>query len=749
MDENSQDYRELTLEDIIRMFRKRWKIFLLVVITVVVITGVYLFFATPIYEASVTMKVEGSSKASLNTIFMDSVSGGYSSQDISTEVELIKSRSNLEKVVEELDLIERMIEQQRIDEMLHQGKTMEDIRLSLVRSLNSIITVSPVKDTTIVRISVQQKNPVLAKDIANKLAIVYNNKLAELAKRDVSLRKGFIEDQVPNLEEDLKEATNELREYKEETGIYVLQEQARWILEMLSQYDEQFNSLQVQLEETIAEKESYEKLLDEFDSPEAERIKQKWVKTSETLSRNPILSQLKSKLVDLKVELASLRQQYSETDPKVVAKKTEITETEKLIREQTEEFILTAENQTLNPVYQEILTGIISSESKVHVFEARIDAVNELRKEYEGQLSTLPKIEQRLLELERKITVKENLYTLLLEKLEEAKIEEAAVIGNAAVVDSAITPNSPVKPNKKLSLAIGGVLGIFLGMLIIFLMEYLDKTLKTEEEIERYGRKNIIGRVPLISEEETENELFVKNKPVSPQSEALKLTASNIEFMMQDDKVLGITSVTPLEGKTFISVNLAYAFASKGNNVLLLDFDMRRPRIEKILGLETKKEYKEMPGIADILTEDISLDKAVRHYDQNIDVVTHGNIPPNPTILLSSKKLDEVLGKFKELYDVIIVDTPPALVTSDVSLMGNRLDGIAMVVRPGFAPRDGLQISVKNLSNAGVKVYGFIVNGVEKHTSNYYYYYYYYDNKGKKKHRKKSKNILDYFRRNK
>jgi capsular exopolysaccharide synthesis family protein len=339
---------------------------------------------------------------------------------------------------------------------------------------------------------------------------------------------------------------------------------------------------------------------------------------------------------------------------------------------------------------------------------------------------------------------------LLLEKLEEAKIEEAAVVGNAAVVDSAIIPQLPVKPNKKLSLAIGGVLGIFLGMLTVFLMEYLDKTLKTEEEIERYGRHNIIGRVPLIPEDEIGDELFVKRKPVSPQSEAIKLTSSNIEFIMHKEKVIGITSVTPTEGKTFISVNLAYAFASKGKKVLLLDFDMRRPRIEKLLGLKNEKKYGENLGVADILTGDISLDEVVINYDDNIDVITHGNIPPNPTILLSSKKMDEVLGNIKELYDVVIVDTPPALVTSDVSLMGSILDGVVIVVKPGHAPRDGLQISVQNLANAGVNIYGFIVNGIEKHTSNYYYYYYYYyDEKGKKKHRKKSKNILDYFRGNK
>jgi capsular exopolysaccharide synthesis family protein len=748
MEENSQDYRELTLEDILRMFRKRWKIFLIVVIAVVVITGVYLLFATPIYEASVTMKVEGSSQASINSIFMESVSGGYSSQNISTEIELIKSRSNLEKVVDQLDLIDKMIEQETLDDLLRKGKTMEDIRSSLVRTLRNIITVSPVKDTAIVRISVQYEDAVLAKNIANILAKVYNDKLAELARRDIAMRKSFIESQIPTLEKELNEATESLREYKEETGIYVLQEQARWVLQMLTKYDEQYNTLQVQLEETLAEKESYEKLLDEFDSSEAEEVKQKWIKTSETLSRNPILSQLKSKLVDLRIELASLRQQYSESDPKVVAKKTEITETENLIKEQTQDFILTGESQTLNPVYRDILTNIISSESKVYVLEAQKEAVNKLRKDYEDQLSTLPRIEQRLLELERKVTIKENLYTLFLEKLEEAKIEEAAVVGNAAVVDSAIVPNSPVKPNKKLSLAIGGVLGIFLGMLAVFLTEYLDKTLKTEEEIERYSGEKIIGRVPLIPEEELSDELVVKNNPISPQAEAIKLATSNIDFMLQDNKILGITSVTPGEGKTFISANIAYAFALKGSKTLLIDFDMRRPRVEKMLKLKSINGYGELKGLADLLTDDIALDEAIIHYDENIDVIPHGNIPPNPTILLSSLKLDEQLKMIKERYDKIIVDTPPALITSDVSQLAHKLDGIAIVVRPGMALRDGLKISTQNLKNIGVNIFGILINGAEKHSSSYYYYYY-YDEKGKKKHRKKSKNILDYFKGNK
>jgi len=543
------DYRELTLEDIFRMFKKRMVLFVSVVLAVVVVTGIYLIFATPIYEASVTIKVDPTSQSSVGDLFSSSLTGS-SGSNISTEVELIKSRTNIEEIIDVLGLVDRIYSEETKSRLLSEGYSDRDLVTSLTKSISSMITVSPVKDTRIVRVSVQNKDPILARDIANTLADVYNTKLAELSKRDLTRKREFIEAQIPILESDLNEATDKIKQFKEETGIYVLDKHADQLFRMLSGYDNQYNELMISAEEKKAEIETYQSMLDDFDSNDSKSIKALWVQTSESFSVNPVLTSLRQNLATLQVELASLEEQYPKTDPRVRSKITEISKTESLIAEQIQnEFIVSGQGMTLNPAYQQIITGVISSEAGFQILQASIQAVGLLRDQYQSELRNLPAKEQQLLDLERQIAVKESLYTLLLERLEEAKISEAAVVGNAAIVDPATVPQSPVKPNKKLSLAIGGVLGIFLGMLMVFLAEYLDKTLKTEEEIERFSRQPIIGRIPNI--EGTREEMYVVKNPTAPFSESIKLAASNLSFTMGEGKTVAVTSVLPIEGKSF------------------------------------------------------------------------------------------------------------------------------------------------------------------------------------------------------
>jgi len=733
-DLEGSDYRELTLEDIFRMFKKRMVLFIAIVLAVVVVTGIYLIFSTPIYEASVTIKVDPTSQSSVGDLFSTSLTGGSVSRDISTEVELIKSRTNIEEIIQELDLVNRIYSGEAKERLLAEGYSERDIAQSLTRSISGMITVSPVKDTRIVKVSVQNKDRALARDIANTLATVYNRKLAELSKRDLTRKREFIEAQIPLLERDLREATDRLKEFKEETGIYVLDKHADWLFQMLSSYDKQYNGLKISAEEKKAEISTYQGMLDQFDGTSARDVKSMWIQTSESFSVNPVLTSLRQSLSKLQVELASLQEQYPVTDARVRSKITEISKTESLIAEEVKnEFITSGQGMTLNPAYQQILTGVITSEADLQILEASILAVGLMRDQYQTELRSLPLKEQQLLDLQRQITVKESLYTLLLERLEEAKISEAAVVGNAAIVDPATLPQSAVKPNRRLSLAIGGVLGIFLGMLMVFLAEYLDKTLKTEEEIERFSRQPIIGRIPTI--DSVKEEMHVEKNPTAPSAESMKLAASNLSFTMGEGKTVAVTSVLPTEGKTFVIANMAYSMANSGQKVILVDFDMRRPRVEKLL-----RTGKKPQGVVDVIMGRASLDAVIERYTENMDFIGVGTLPTNPTIVLSSKNVDTLLSQLKERYDRILIDMPPAVVTSDVSLIGNKLDGIVLVVKPGRAIRDGLRIVIENLKTVGVKIKGVIVNGVdEKNSSYYYHYYYYYSEDGKKKKRRSRK----------
>jgi capsular exopolysaccharide synthesis family protein len=351
-------------------------------------------------------------------------------------------------------------------------------------------------------------------------------------------------------------------------------------------------------------------------------------------------------------------------------------------------------------------------------------------------MSKLPLLEQKLLELERDIKVKESLYTLLLEKLEETKIAEAGVIGTANIIDKAIVPEKPVKPNKKLTLAIGGVLGIFLGILLVFVVEYADKSIKDEEEVKRIARGSVIlGRVPRfeLKKGQDKPELIVLNSPTSPQAESIKLVATNINYSITPEpKVIEITSPGPSEGKTLTAANLAISYAQNGIKTLLLDLDMRKPRVEKVLGLERFNI-----GIVNHILKDVPVERIIQNYMENLDVIPVGPIPPNPSSLLTSKKFVDLFNKLKEQYEKIIIDLPPVLSAADALIISKYTDGLVLVVRAGGTLKHSLKIALENIKTSSANLLGLVINDINEKSSNYYYYYYYYYEDGEKKKRRR------------
>ncbi|SHF00144.1 capsular exopolysaccharide family [Marinitoga hydrogenitolerans DSM 16785] len=713
---------ELTLEDIIHIFKKRFWWFFATVVVTIVLTLVYLFTTTPIYEASVTLKIESQQSSSISDIFSSQLTS--SRPEISTEVELIKSRTNIEKVIDDLNLVEYF--RNKTDD----EKTKKEInKYNIIKTLSEMITVSPVKDTNIVKISVQSDDPEMAKNIANKLAEVYNEFLKTLSKNEYTVKREFIEEQIPKVENELKAAEERIRKFKEDNKVFLLDEEAKNILSFTLEYDRQINQYNLQLQETKAKIKAFNDLLKKVDEK---------IISSETISTNPFINQLKSKLIDYKVELAGLTNIYPETDPKVKEIKDKIVETEKLLKNEVSK-IVSSQVQTINPAYQDIYLQLIEAQYTTEVLKATIESLIKLKETYNKKFAKLPLLEQQLLELQRDVKVKENLYTLLLEKLEETRIAEAGVIGTAKLIDSAITPDKPIKPNKKLTAAIGGVLGIFLGILIAFIMEYADKSIKDEDEIKRMAKgKIILGRIPTfeMKSKYMNSELVVLNEPISPVAESIKLTSANINYSVTPEpKTIAITSAGPGEGKTVSAANLAISYAQNGLKTLLIDIDMRKPRIEKVLGLERFNI-----GIVNHILKDVPIERITQNYMENLDVIPVGPLPPNPTALLTSKKFGEVMDKLKEKYDKIIIDLPPILAAADALIVAKHTDGLILVVRAGKTQKHSLKIALENIITSDNKLLGLVIDDInEKNSGYYYYYYYYYYEDGQKKKRKKEK----------
>ena len=220
--------------------------------------------------------------------------------------------------------------------------------------------------------------------------------------------------------------------------------------------------------------------------------------------------------------------------------------------------------------------------------------------------------------------------------------------------------------------------------------------------------------------------------PPSPESEAIKMAANNILYMKPEKtQIIAVTSAGPAEGKTTFVGNMANILSQNGEKVLVLDLDMRRPRIEKFFNLPTNKR-----GIVNYYTQQATLEELIVNVHDTVDVLPVGPIPPNPTALLASKKTPEMFQTLREKYDRVIIDTPPIMAAADVNIFAGKIDGIVMVTMLNQTIRPAFKIAMSNLSNSKATMLGFVVNGISTKHSNYYYYY---NKEGQKRRKKVSK----------
>lgn len=317
------------------------------------------------------------------------------------------------------------------------------------------------------------------------------------------------------------------------------------------------------------------------------------------------------------------------------------------------------------------------------------------------------------------------------------KIAEALKIDNIQVVDYAIEPTSPIAPRVKLNTAIGGVLGLMLGVFIAILIELLDTTIKTPEEVENYLGLSVFGIIPDDSKSDLKSGSRNKRRkgvrvfktiplesPKSPIAEAFRSLRTNLQFSSIDKEVKSIafTSTIPREGKSTVAFNLAITMALAGNNILIIDADLRRPSLHKIAGA-----YNYF-GLTNILAEGMDYVEVIRIYKdlENLHIVTSGPVPPNPSELLSSKRMKTFLESMKEYYDAIIIDTPPMGSVTDAAVISTITDGTLMVTASGDVKRDDARRTKEALEKVNANILGVVLNGVRDNKLGYGYYGNYY-----------------------
>jgi tyrosine-protein kinase Etk/Wzc len=397
--------------------------------------------------------------------------------------------------------------------------------------------------------------------------------------------------------------------------------------------------------------------------------------------------------------------------------------------------------------------------------------INQQIEEMRTQFKELPESELTFARLAREVEINDNLYRELKAKLESARIAESEKIEYVSLVEPALIPGSPISPKKSFNYLIGAMLGLMLGLSGVFIVEQLDTSIGTIEDVEGFLKLPVLGIIPYLKTGDEEkvnliqrlwpkqikgkekilrlrNQLLVNYPSSSTIFEAYRMLRTNIQNEVFKEKIPGgillFSSSGPEEGKSITLSNLAIVFAQGGMRTLIIDADMRRSTIHKIFGLEKKE-----PGLCDILRGTAKLDEALRKFtdflmgelgpDQalkvpgldNLSILTSGSTPAIPAELLSSATMTDLLRLLRDKYEIILIDTPPVLAVADVAIIADKADGIILIYRVGKTARSILLRTKTQLIESGAKVKGIILNNISPTMEMHYGYYYQYKYYGK------------------
>ena len=324
----------------------------------------------------------------------------------------------------------------------------------------------------------------------------------------------------------------------------------------------------------------------------------------------------------------------------------------------------------------------------------------------------------RLAQLQSTLAQYQQIYVNLLNSLESVKLAGLQNTPNVVQIEAAPVPTTPVRPRPMTNTLLAGAVGLMLAGGIVFLIEYLDNTIKTVEDVERVLGLTVVGYIAEMQYSKgSDEELYVTTQPRSPVSEAFRLLRTNMEFAGVDKplrKIL-ITSASPNEGKSTVAANLAVIMAQGGKKVLLLDADLRKPQMHRLMGLHNNV------GLSDLFRGSISESMVVQNYpgQDGVTVITSGSLPPNPAELLGSGRMDQILEDALKQVDAVVIDSPPSLV-ADVQVLAAKADGVLVVVQPGHTPSDEVQAMLEQLNRAGARLIGVVFNRIPR--DRFYYY---------------------------
>jgi len=477
----------------------------------------------------------------------------------------------------------------------------------------------PSKGASILEISYEDNVALRAQEFTNVLAKAYLLQNIEKKTKEATRKLTFIDKQLKFITENLKSSAVKLEEFKKSSSTISLSTKAETIIRQMSEKE-------TKLSEITIEEEMLTGLYKSVKSgKDLESLTLLGFNGSQS-SLSGMIKELQGAIIKKKI----LRADFTEMHPDVIKLRKTITQLKKVI-------ISTIKNMEKNIKERKVLLE---------------KSISELQK----KLDKLPADERMYGQLQRKFSVNEKIYSYLLEKRSETAILKAAAVSKNRIIDTALIPEKPIKPKRKLIVIVAMITGLIFGIFLAFLRAFLDDRIKSEEDVTHGSSVPVVGMIPNIKKDA--QTLVVVASPKSAVAESFRHLRTNLQYMEQekDVHIISITSTIGGEGKTTTSMNLSAIMSMTEKRTIILNMDMRKPTLHERFGIENRK------GMSTLLSRRATLSEVIQHTEYtHLDVITSGAVPPNPSELIQSDLMKEVLDQLSEMYDVIIMDTPPCI----------------------------------------------------------------------------------------
>ena len=689
MDERTNEESQgLHLLDYLAVVRQRLPIAVGVFLAVVVLTGLYAWTRTPRYTATSRLLIEsgGVNLTAMKDAY-DPMRASLTQRDIiQTQIQLIKSTPVMEAVLQQ--------------GFLAQSKDFRESR-DPVRHLASLIIVTPARSGYVMDVGVERENPREAAQIANAVVSAY---LAETRHR----RMGVSDDGIAELKKKSEElrvrldaTTAELHAFMVTNRMVSFEDAQNIVVERLKGLN---NNLMAAEPQRILAEANY-------------RTAEEALKAGHPIESIPGV--LESQIISgLKIDLARLEGQYSEMQARLGDKHPQLQSITAQIDTLRTKLALESANivGALQGRYAQALNEEKMLREELTKQEDNVLHFNELASKYNLLRQSRDSIQEA--------------YSTLIRRMDELNVSQLSGQGdNVFVVARAEVPQMRSWPARGRMLLLGIFFGALLAVGFCFFLDYMDTTIKGEADVRHLLNSVIIGGVPSAEKEAGEemfDDLFALKKPRSHFAEAFRTARTSLAFSSTDKPLrsLVVTSTLPAEGKTLTAINLAIAYAQAGKRTLLLDTDMRKPRLHKLFksagGLGISNLLASAPGSLDPDAVMVPTDI------ENLFYLPTGPVPPNPVEMLDSARFSQLIEELLKRFELLIFDSPPALNLVDALVIGKKVDGLVLVARTFVTNKYAAQQVAKQIAASKVKLLGVMLNNVDMPAGNYYYYSSYY-----------------------